>query len=133
MFYASHCPAVMGSAPVMSSHSVIRSPQVEEPSQLTTATISSSNGSNPPPPPPPLPPPILPAAARGPSQPPSAPASLPGSPDRILTTHVLTHLVEGFVIREGLEPFPVCPLEVREEGHSEPQSEVTATCLTFHR
>ncbi|XP_051809299.1 polyhomeotic-like protein 3 isoform X11 [Acanthochromis polyacanthus] len=48
-------------------------------------------------------------AERGPSQPPSAPASLPGSPDRTLTSHVLTHLVEGFVIRESLEPFPVGP------------------------
>nr|XP_046264855.1 polyhomeotic-like protein 3 isoform X2 [Scatophagus argus] len=97
--------AVMGSSSVMSSHSVIRSPVTVEPSQLTT--------SNPPPPPsPPLPPPILPAAAaavRGPSQPPSSPASLPGSPDRILRTHVLTHLIEGFVIQEGLEPFPVVP------------------------
>ncbi|XP_034470348.1 polyhomeotic-like protein 3 isoform X4 [Hippoglossus hippoglossus] len=97
--------AVMGSSPVVSSRSVIRSPQVEESSQLTT---TSSNGSIPPPPPPsPLPPPILPTTVRGPSQPPSAPASLPGSPDRILTTHILTHLIEGFVIREGLEPFPM--------------------------
>ncbi|GAA6236003.1 polyhomeotic-like protein 3 isoform X2 [Lates japonicus] len=116
--------AVMGSAPVMSSHSV-RSPQVENPSQLTTTTTtaaatSSSNGSNPPP----LPPPILPAAARGPSQPPSAPASLPGSPDRILTTHVLTHLVEGFVIREGLEPFPVGPSSLlAEQQASLPESQ----------
>uniref|UniRef100_A0A8D0ASW6 Polyhomeotic homolog 3 n=1 Tax=Sander lucioperca TaxID=283035 RepID=A0A8D0ASW6_SANLU len=76
---------------------VIRSPVVEEPSQLTT---TSSN-------PPPLPPPVLPAAARGPTQPPSSPTSVPESPDRILTTHVLTHLIEGFVIREGLEPFPI--------------------------
>ena len=110
-FYACDCPAVLGSSPVVSSRSVIRSPQVEESSQLTTA---SSNGSIPPPPPPsPLPPPILPTTVRGPSQPPSAPASLPGSPDRILTTHVLTHLIEGFVIREGLEPFPVSYLEVQ--------------------
>uniref|UniRef100_A0A665X6I0 Polyhomeotic homolog 3 n=1 Tax=Echeneis naucrates TaxID=173247 RepID=A0A665X6I0_ECHNA len=81
------------SSPIMSSHSVI---------------------SNPPPPPVSLPPPILPTAVRGPSQPPSAPARLPGSPDRILTTHVLTHLIEGFVIREGLEPFPVRPLEIQQ-------------------
>ncbi|XP_035802033.2 polyhomeotic-like protein 3 isoform X2 [Amphiprion ocellaris] len=95
--------AVMCSSSVATSHSVIRSPQVEELSQLTS---SSSNLS---PPSPPLPPSILPAAVRGPSQPPSAPASLPGSPDRTLTSHVLTHLVEGFVIREGMEPFPVGP------------------------
>ncbi|XP_070775591.1 polyhomeotic-like protein 3 [Enoplosus armatus] len=94
--------AAMASSSIVSSRSVIRSPVVEEPSQLTT-----TSSSNLPPPSPPLPPPILPAAVRGPSQPPSSPASLPGSPDRILTTHVLTHLVEGFVIREGLEPFPV--------------------------
>ncbi|XP_049888710.1 polyhomeotic-like protein 3 [Epinephelus moara] len=93
--------AAMGSSAIISSRSVIRSPVVEEPSQLT------SNSSNPPPPSPPLPPPVLPAAVRGPSQPPPSPASVPGSPDRILTTHVLTHLIEGFVIREGLEPFPV--------------------------
>nr|XP_019962246.1 PREDICTED: polyhomeotic-like protein 3 isoform X2 [Paralichthys olivaceus] len=98
---------VMGSSPVISGHTVLRSPQVEESSQLNT---TSTNGSNPPPPPPPpstLPPSILPTTVRGPSQPPSAPASPPGSPDRILTTHVLTHLIEGFVIREGLEPFPM--------------------------
>ncbi|XP_051809291.1 polyhomeotic-like protein 3 isoform X3 [Acanthochromis polyacanthus] len=94
---------VMCSSSIATCHSVIRSPQVEEPSQLTT---SSSNPSLPSPP---LPPSILPAAERGPSQPPSAPASLPGSPDRTLTSHVLTHLVEGFVIRESLEPFPVGP------------------------
>ncbi|KAI3374783.1 hypothetical protein L3Q82_021333, partial [Scortum barcoo] len=100
--------AAMASCSITSSRSVIRSPAADEPSQFTTTTTSSSNNSsNPPPPSPPLPPPILPAAVRGPSQPPSSPTSLPGSPDRILTTHVLTHLVEGFVIREGLEPFPV--------------------------
>lgn len=86
--------AVMGSS---SSHSLIRSPAVQE--------LTSS--SNPPLPSPPLPHPILPAAARGPSQPPTSPASLPASPNRVLTSQVLTHLVEGFVIREGLEPFPV--------------------------
>lgn len=89
--------AVMGSS---SSHSLIRSPAVQEPPQLTSS-------SNPPLPSPPLPHPILPAAARGPSQPPTSPASLPASPNRVLTSQVLTHLVEGFVIREGLEPFPV--------------------------
>ncbi|XP_078120316.1 polyhomeotic-like protein 3 isoform X2 [Sander vitreus] len=89
--------AVMGSSSIISSRPVIRSPVVEEPSQLTT---TSSN-------PTPLPPPVLPAAAKGPTQPPSSPTSVPECPDRILTTHVLTHLIEGFVIREGLEPFPV--------------------------
>ncbi|XP_029971896.1 polyhomeotic-like protein 3 [Salarias fasciatus] len=85
-----------------------QSPQ-EESSQLTPSSADPSNPPPPPPPPPPLPPPILPVAVRGPSQPPSDPSSLPGSPDRTLSSHVLTHLVEGFIIREGLEPFPVGP------------------------
>ncbi|XP_041805711.1 polyhomeotic-like protein 3 [Chelmon rostratus] len=118
--------AVMSSPPLMSSRSVIRSPVVEEPSQLATTTNSIS--SNPPPPSPPLPPPILPAAVRGPSQPPSSPSSLPGSPDRILTTHVLTHLVEGFVIREGLEPFPVVPSSLlADQQASLPESQEIQT------
>ncbi|XP_063741203.1 polyhomeotic-like protein 3 isoform X1 [Eleginops maclovinus] len=96
--------AVMGSSSITSSRAVIRSPVMEESSQLTTST--------PPPPSPPLPPPVLQAAVRGPSQPPSSPTSAPLSPDKIHTTHVLTHLIEGFVIREGLEPFPVRTLEV---------------------
>ncbi|XP_060940848.1 polyhomeotic-like protein 3 [Limanda limanda] len=118
--------AVMGSSPVVSSRSVIKSPQVVESSQLTT---TSSNGSIPPPPPPsPLPPPILPTTVRGPSQPPSAPASLPGTPDRILTTQVLTHLIEGFVIREGLEPFPVGPSSLLgDQQASLPESQETHT------
>ncbi|XP_070831148.1 polyhomeotic-like protein 3 isoform X2 [Chaetodon trifascialis] len=118
--------AVMSSSPIISSRSVIRSPVVEEPSQLTSS--SSSSNSNPPPPSPPLPPPILPAAVRGPSQPPSSPASLPGSPDRILTTHVLTHLIEGFVIREGLEPFPVVPSSLlADQQASLPESQEIQT------
>ncbi|XP_053185922.1 polyhomeotic-like protein 3 [Scomber japonicus] len=116
--------AVMGSSSVLSSHSAVRSPQVEAPSQLTTG--SGSNSSNPPPPP--LPPATLPAAARGPSQPPSAPASLPGSPDRILTTQILTHLVEGFIIQEGLEPFPVVPSSLlADQQASLPESQEIPT------
>nr|XP_029133439.1 polyhomeotic-like protein 3 [Labrus bergylta] len=98
--------AVLDLPSIISSPSLMRSPSVEQPSQIT----STNSSSNPPPPShpsPPLPPPVLPAAVRGPSQPLSCPASPPASPDRILTAHVLTHLVEGFVIREGLEPFPV--------------------------
>lgn len=105
--YAFYCVAVTGSSSITPSH--WRSPPVEESSQLTTTDNSGNSGTNNPPPPPPsspLPPPLLPASAKVPSQPPSAPASLPGSPKR--STHVLTHLVEGFVIKEGLEPFPVC-------------------------
>ncbi|KAM9350188.1 polyhomeotic-like protein 3 [Symphorus nematophorus] len=119
--------AATASSSVISSRSAIRSPVVEEPSQLTGSS-SSSNSSNPPPPSPPLPPPILPAAVRGPSQPPSSPASLPGSPDRILTTTVLTHLVEGFVIREGLEPFPVVPSSMlADQQASLPESQEIQT------
>uniref|UniRef100_A0A8P4K0I4 FCS-type domain-containing protein n=1 Tax=Dicentrarchus labrax TaxID=13489 RepID=A0A8P4K0I4_DICLA len=110
----------------LSVRSVIQSPVVEEPPQFTTS--SSTNSSNPPPPSPPLPPPILPAAVRGPSQPPSSPASVPGSPERILTTHVLTHLVEGFVIREGLEPFPVVPTSMlADQQASLPESQEIQT------
>ncbi|KAG7457106.1 hypothetical protein MATL_G00243140 [Megalops atlanticus] len=55
-------------------------------------------------------PPLLPAVVRSASQPP--PASLPGGPESqppqaIVKPHILTHLIEGFVIQEGLEPFPV--------------------------
>ncbi|XP_034742588.1 polyhomeotic-like protein 3 isoform X1 [Etheostoma cragini] len=109
--------SVMGSSSIISSHPVIRSPAVEEPSQLTT---TSSN-------PPPLPPPALPAAVRGPTQPPTSPTSVPGSPDRILTTHVLTHLIEGFVIREGLEPFPVVSSSLLDQQDSLPESQEIQT------
>ncbi|KAI1891310.1 hypothetical protein AGOR_G00142480 [Albula goreensis] len=42
----------------------------------------------------------------------SPPASLPGGPESqppqaIIKPQVLTHVIEGFVIQEGLEPFPV--------------------------
>ncbi|XP_059200122.1 polyhomeotic-like protein 3 [Centropristis striata] len=115
--------AAMGSSSIISSHSVIRSPVLEEPSQLTASTTTSTtSSSNPPPPSPPLPPPPLSAAVRGPSQPPSSPASVPASPDRILTTHVLTHLIEGFVIREGLEPFPVVSSSLLDQQASLPES-----------
>ncbi|KAM7400326.1 hypothetical protein PAMA_004833 [Pampus argenteus] len=117
--------AVLGSTSALSSHSVIRSPQVEAPTQLTTTSSSSSSNN---PPPPPLPPAILPAAVRGPSQPSSTPASLPGSPDRILTTQILTHLVEGFVIQEGLEPFPVGPSSLlADQQASLPESQDVQT------
>ncbi|KAK2822628.1 hypothetical protein Q5P01_022693 [Channa striata] len=114
-----------GSSSINSSHSIIRSPQVEDSSLLTTTTTTTtttSSSSNPPP----LPAPVLPAAVRGPSELPTSPAGLPGSPDRILTTHILTHLVEGFVIREGLEPFPVSPSSLlAEQQASLPESQET--------
>ncbi|KAI4809147.1 hypothetical protein KUCAC02_018057 [Chaenocephalus aceratus] len=112
--------AVMGSPSITPSRSMIRSPVVEESSRLTTST--------PPPPSPSLPPPVLPAAVRGPSQPPSSPTSAPLSPDRIHTTHVLTHLIEGFVIREGLEPFPVISTSMlAEQQASLPESQERQT------
>ncbi|KAL0201108.1 hypothetical protein M9458_004295, partial [Cirrhinus mrigala] len=75
---------------VPSSRSVIRSP--EDP------TYANSS-----------PPPLLSSAVRSTSRLP--PASLPGNPEgrpsqAIVRPHILTHLIEGFVIREGLEPFP---------------------------
>lgn len=82
----------------------------QEPSQIKTS-------SNHPPPPPAQPPRALTAAVSCPSHPPSSPGS-PGGP---ITAHVLTHLIEGFVIQEGLEPFQVifcqwhdiCPLNLK--------------------
>lgn len=91
----SSCSAVVDSSSSLSSQSMARP---EEPSHLSIS--SSSHGA---PPSPTQPPHILPAAVRRPSRPPSSPSS----PNGPLTTHVLTHLIEGFVIQEGLEPFPV--------------------------
>ncbi|KAA0719414.1 Polyhomeotic-like protein 3 [Triplophysa tibetana] len=67
------------------------------------------------------PPPLLSSAVRSSSRLP--PASLPGNPEgqpsqAIVRPHILTHLIEGFVIREGLEPFPVCPLVDNVAIHS---------------
>ncbi|XP_041659825.1 polyhomeotic-like protein 3 isoform X2 [Cheilinus undulatus] len=122
---AEHNSAVLDYSFITSSSSVIKSPAVEELSQLSATNSSSIN---PPPPSPPLPPPILPAAVRGPSQPPTSPDSPSVSPDKILTAHVLTHLVEGFVIREGLEPFPVFPTSLlSEQQASLPESQEIQT------
>uniref|UniRef100_A0A674MX75 FCS-type domain-containing protein n=1 Tax=Takifugu rubripes TaxID=31033 RepID=A0A674MX75_TAKRU len=97
IFCASPCSTVVDLSLSLSSHAQIRPPAAEEPSQ-----IAASSSNHPPPSPPQLPH-ILPAAVRCPSHPPSSPRS----PFEPITTHVLTHLVEGFVIQEGLEPFPV--------------------------
>uniref|UniRef100_A0A667Y162 Polyhomeotic homolog 3 n=1 Tax=Myripristis murdjan TaxID=586833 RepID=A0A667Y162_9TELE len=94
--------AATGLSRIPSGHSVVQSSEVEKPSHSTSS-------SDPPPPPSPLPPPILPDVVGGLGQPPLAPTSLPGSPDSLFRPHILTHLIEGFVIREGLEPFPVGP------------------------
>ncbi|XP_033895369.3 polyhomeotic-like protein 3 isoform X2 [Acipenser ruthenus] len=89
----------------------------------------------PPPPPPPLPPTLLPAVVKSPCKP--VPAVLPENklPQAIVKPHILTHLIEGFVIQEGLEPFPVsrsslltekkekqCEQQVMEPNREEPQS-----------
>ncbi|XP_061587950.1 polyhomeotic-like protein 3 [Cololabis saira] len=126
---------VMDSSSATSRQPATMSPQVQEtcPPITTMSSISSGGNATPPPPPPlppspspPPPPPVLPAAAvRVSSRPPSAPASLPGSPDR--STQVLTHLVDGFVIREGLEPFPVnqSSLLAEEQQASLPECQQT--------
>ncbi|CAM4590181.1 unnamed protein product [Leuciscus chuanchicus] len=86
-----NCTADPDQPCIPSSRSVIRSP--EDP------TYANSS-----------PPPLLSSAVRSTSRLP--PASLPGNPEgqpsqAIVRPHILTHLIEGFVIREGLEPFPV--------------------------
>ncbi|XP_077088331.1 polyhomeotic-like protein 3 isoform X5 [Siphateles boraxobius] len=86
-----NCTADPDQPCIPSSRSVIRSP--EDP------TYPNSS-----------PPPLLSSAVRSTSRLP--PASLPGNPEgrpsqAIVRPHILTHLIEGFVIREGLEPFPV--------------------------
>ncbi|CDQ75525.1 unnamed protein product [Oncorhynchus mykiss] len=37
-------------------------------------------------------------------------------PQAVVKPHVLTHLIEGFVIQEGAEPFPVCTVHLRVSG-----------------
>ncbi|KAM9789573.1 polyhomeotic-like protein 3 [Neosynchiropus ocellatus] len=107
-----------------SSPPVSRSSPAEAPAQPPPG--GNSNSSNPPPPP--LPPAVLPAPAIGPSQPASAPTSLPGSPDRVQGAQILTHLIEGFVIREGLEPFPVVQTSVlADQQASLPESQENHT------
>lgn len=103
-----HCscfPAVMGSSSIVSSPLVVRSPVVEEPSQFNASSTNSSDH-------PPPPPTILAAPLEAPSHPSTSPARRPRSPDRVLTTHILTHLIEGFIIREGLKPFPVISVSI---------------------
>uniref|UniRef100_A0A665TXQ8 Polyhomeotic homolog 1 n=1 Tax=Echeneis naucrates TaxID=173247 RepID=A0A665TXQ8_ECHNA len=48
---------------------------------------------------PPCPSPVLSISRQGEKAPP---------PQAVVKPHVLTHLIEGFVIQEGAEPFPVC-------------------------
>ncbi|XP_042632802.1 polyhomeotic-like protein 3 isoform X2 [Cyprinus carpio] len=86
-----NCTADLDQPSIPSSRSVIRSP--EDPTY--------ANGS---------PTPFLSSAVRSTSRP--TPASLPGNPEgrpsqAIVRPHILTHFIEGFVVREGLKPFPV--------------------------
>ncbi|XP_069372453.1 polyhomeotic-like protein 1 isoform X1 [Paralichthys olivaceus] len=60
-------------------------------------------GSNAPPPAPPSPAPVLSVSRGASGQGERAPP-----PQAVVKPHVLTHLIEGFVIQEGAEPFPVC-------------------------
>lgn len=96
----SSCSAGVDPPSSLSGHPMIRPPATEEPPRLRPG--ASGRGA---PPSPGRPPHTLPpAAVRCPSHPSS---SSPSSPHGPLTSHVLTHLIEGFVIQEGLEPFPV--------------------------
>lgn len=86
-----NCTADLDQPSEPSSRSVIRSP--EDPTYANSP-----------------PPPLHSSAVRSTSRLP--PASLPGNPEgrpsqAIVRPHILTHFIEGFVIREGLEPFPV--------------------------
>ncbi|XP_067308465.1 polyhomeotic-like protein 3 isoform X2 [Pseudorasbora parva] len=86
-----NCTADPDQPCIPSSRSVIRSP--EAPTYVNSP-----------------PPPVLSSVVRSTSRLP--PASLPGNPEgqpsqAIVRPHILTHLIEGFIIREGLEPFPV--------------------------
>lgn len=57
------------------------------------------------------PPPLLLPAATTRSNSTSMPSSIPSienkPPQAIVKPQILTHVIEGFVIQEGLEPFPV--------------------------
>lgn len=90
LFFAEHggLPSVTSSV----SASVIKSP-----SDPSHASI----------PPPPL---LLPAAttrSNSTSMPNSIPSLENKPPQAIVKPQILTHVIEGFVIQEGLEPFPV--------------------------
>ncbi|XP_063772285.1 polyhomeotic-like protein 3 isoform X3 [Pseudophryne corroboree] len=75
----------------------------------------------------PAPPLLLPAAATR-SNSAQKPNSIPGLdnkvPQAIVKPHILTHVIEGFVIQEGLEPFPVNRSSLLVEEPSKEQSPV---------
>ncbi|KAK1786845.1 hypothetical protein P4O66_017227 [Electrophorus voltai] len=90
LIHSKDCTGLVEHSCLQSSRSMIQLPEEPAlnsipPSQLCAAVRSSSR----------LPPASLPASPEGkPSQ-------------ATIRPHILTHLIEGFVIREGLEPFPV--------------------------
>uniref|UniRef100_A0A8D3ECZ3 Polyhomeotic-like protein 1 n=1 Tax=Scophthalmus maximus TaxID=52904 RepID=A0A8D3ECZ3_SCOMX len=63
---------------------------------------NSANDEDAPPPAPPSPSPVL-SVSRGAC----GPGERAPPPQAVVKPHVLTHLIEGFVIQEGAEPFPV--------------------------
>ncbi|KAJ8011516.1 hypothetical protein DPEC_G00059030 [Dallia pectoralis] len=89
-----NCTGTLGSSYVPpSNRSVINSSSQGRPSHTSSS-----------------PPPLLSAAVvRSPGQSPSASATPPGSPERARPL-ILTHLIEGFVVREALQPFLPIPL-----------------------
>ncbi|XP_047186301.1 polyhomeotic-like protein 1 isoform X2 [Scophthalmus maximus] len=68
---------------------------------LPTNPVKAGSGA--PPPAPPSPSPVL-SVSRGAC----GPGERAPPPQAVVKPHVLTHLIEGFVIQEGAEPFPVC-------------------------
>ncbi|XP_062302209.1 polyhomeotic-like protein 1 isoform X1 [Osmerus eperlanus] len=56
----------------------------------------------------PLPPSPSPSPAQSVSRLGGGPGERAPPPQAVVKPHVLTHLIEGFVIQEGAEPFPVC-------------------------
>ena len=62
------------------------------------------------------PPPLLLPAATTRSNSTSMPSSVPSvenkPPQAIVKPQILTHVIEGFVIQEGLEPFPVSSKQI---------------------
>ena len=68
---------------------------------LNTALLSSISG------PGPLPPSPSPSPAQSVSRLGGGPGERAPPPQAVVKPHVLTHLIEGFVIQEGAEPFPV--------------------------
>ncbi|XP_034016567.1 polyhomeotic-like protein 1 isoform X2 [Thalassophryne amazonica] len=71
-------------------------------STLPTNQVKAGCGA-PPPPSSTSPSPVLPVSRGG-----CGKAERPSPPQAVVKPHVLTHLIEGFVIQEGAEPFPVC-------------------------